>query len=200
MKILISLILLNILSPWAWSQVALPPDAQSVDAARTRIASQRQQATQKFDKEDQACLVRFAVTACQNDAATRRRTVLTDLRRQELVLNDAMRKEAEHARVERLKVKAAENAASPAAHVSASRDIAITPQHGASENVRNPQQPRASQTTPRPTNKVIDPVDPAVLAERRRAYAAKQEELVRRRQERDKRLQTPSKSGLPTPP
>lgn len=198
MKNLLTFLLLSVLSPWVWSQTVSPLDAQSIDAARARIATQRQQATEVFDQEDKACLSRFAVNMCQNGVAKRRRAVLGDLRRQELVLNEAARKEAGRLRLEQLKEKAAENAAIQAEHEpmpaaptnrSVEPGIAIAP-------VR----PHPPPATASPADKVVEAVDPAVLAQRRRAYTDKQEELVRRRQERDKRLQTPSKPGLPTPP
>ncbi|MEN9437839.1 MAG: hypothetical protein RIR09_2494 [Pseudomonadota bacterium] len=198
MKNWLAFLLLNVLSPWVWGQAVAPLDAQSMDAARARITIQREQATEVFDQEDQACLSRFAVNLCQNGVAKRRRAVLGDLRRQELVLNEAERKEAGRLRLEQLKEKAAENAAIQAAHDSthAAPAEAIVEPEAAIEPVR-PVSPPAKD---KPADKVLTPVDPAVLAQRRRAYADKQAELVRRQQERDKRLQTPPKPGLPTPP
>lgn len=198
MKYLHAFLLLGFLSPWVWGQAGAPSDAQTPDAERLRIATQRQQQTQGFDQEDQACLLRFAVNTCQNDVAKRRRAVLADLRRQELVLNEAARKEAGRAHLEHLKEKAAKNATREAARVST--PVAPSRRPAEPENARNPALPQASQPRVSPTAKVPEVVDPAMLAERRRVYEAKQEELVRRRQERDKRLQTPSKPGLPTPP
>ena len=198
MKNWLILLLVSVLSPWVWGQAVAPLDAQGMDAARARINTQRQQATEVFDQEDQACLSRFAVNLCQNGVAKRRRAVLGDLRRQEIVLNEAERKEAGRLRLEQLKEKAAENAATQAAHDSthAAPAEAIVEPEAAIEPVR-PVPPPAKD---KPADKVLTPEDPAVLVQRRRAYADKQAELVRRRQERDQRLQTPSKPGLPIPP
>jgi colicin import membrane protein len=198
MKNLHAFLLLSVMSPWAWGQVGAPPDAQSMDAALSRIATQRQQETQVFDQEERACLSRFAVTACQNDVAKRRRSMLADLRRQELVRKEAARKEATRAHLEHLKVKTAENATREAERVPTA--AAPTRQPTEPKNARHPAPPIPPQATVSPKANAIEALDPAILAERRRAYEAKQEELVRRRQERDKRLQTPSKQGLPTPP
>ncbi len=189
---------LSALCLMAWGQEGALPGEPSADAARSRIATQRQQHLQALDKEDSACLSRFAVTACRNDVAKRRRAVLADLRRQELVLNEAARKEAGREQLEQLKVKAAENAARQAER-AATPPVQIR-QPAQPEKVRNPLLPKPTQERVDQKAKAVEVIDPAVLAEARRAYDAKQEALIRRRQERDKRLQKPSKPGLPTPP
>ena len=198
MKNWLILLLVSVLSPWVWGQAVAPLDAQGMDAARARINTQRQQATEVFDQEDQACLSRFAVNLCQNGVAKRRRAVLGDLRRQEIVLNEAERKEAGRLRLEQLKEKAAENAAIQAEHEST--HTAPTEPIVAPESAIEPVRPVPPPAKDKPADKVLTPEDPAVLVQRRRAYADKQAELVRRRQERDQRLQTPSKPGLPIPP
>jgi colicin import membrane protein len=170
----------------------------STDAARVSIAAQRLEQSQAFDQEDRACWSRFAVTACQNDVALRRRAVLADLRRQELGLNEAARKAAGREQIEQLKAKASENAARQTQRAATPPDQ--TRQKAQPKEVRNIPATGQSPSTDIQNTKTVEVVNPAVLAETRRAYAAKQEALILRRQERDKRLQTPSKLGLPTPP
>ncbi len=201
MKNWLVILLFSAASLMAWGQgIATQniPNEASADAAHARIAAQRIELSQAFDQEDRGCLSRFAVTACQNDVSTRRRAVLADLRHQELVLNEVVRNEAGRARMVHLKEKAEENAA---------REIerAATPP----EQTRQPAQLKKAPNTAVPElaparenqkPKQVETLDPAVLAETRKAYAAKQEALTRRQQERDKRLQAPPKLGLPPPP
>ena len=74
---------------------AIPALAQG-DAAdqaeRDRIARERSQADSRLATQEVACYKKFAVTDCLNAARARRREILSDLRRQELTLNDADRK------------------------------------------------------------------------------------------------------------
>lgn len=71
----------------AWGQVEEAERAQ-----RARIAAERKQAEVVFKADEKACYAKFAVNDCLDDARTRRREVLADLRRQEISLNDAQRK------------------------------------------------------------------------------------------------------------
>jgi colicin import membrane protein len=67
---------------------------------RARIAAERTQAEAVFQAQEKACYGRFAVDDCLNAAKAQRRNVLADLRRQELSLNEALRKRkaADHLR------------------------------------------------------------------------------------------------------
>ncbi len=74
------------------AQVTVKPyDAEFDAQERSRIHKERQRAEAKY-KEDQAdCYQRFAVNSCLRDVRRSRRVVVDDLRRQEIVLNDAKR-------------------------------------------------------------------------------------------------------------
>lgn len=82
--------------------LAAAVSAQGVDAGaeRARIQSERDQAEQRFRQEQRACNGKFNVTDCLNEAKAKRREKLSDLRRQEVALNDQERK---HKAAERLK-------------------------------------------------------------------------------------------------
>jgi colicin import membrane protein len=75
-----------------------PALAQDSGAERARIAAERTQVEARFREQDRACRARFAVTDCIDEAKRERVQALTDLRRQQLVLNDTERKRraAEH--------------------------------------------------------------------------------------------------------
>ena len=64
----------------------------SRDAERLRIGTDRSRLEAVFALEDTACYTRFFVNSCLDEVKVRRREVLADLRRQEIVLNDEARK------------------------------------------------------------------------------------------------------------
>ncbi|RYX89262.1 MAG: hypothetical protein EOO28_33440 [Comamonadaceae bacterium] len=66
--------------------------AAKVESERARVAAERSAAESRFRNEEKACYIRFAVNDCLNEARTRRRVALADLRRQDLSLNEAERK------------------------------------------------------------------------------------------------------------
>ena len=86
MKRIVLLLALFALAP-AWSQ-----EGEAERAQRARISAERSQADAAFLADEKACYGKFAVNDCINDARSRRRAVLADLRRQEISLNDAQRK------------------------------------------------------------------------------------------------------------
>jgi hypothetical protein len=67
-------------------------DDTAVAAEHARIAAEREQAQARFTAQEKACYRNFAVDDCINEARSRRRTVMSDLRRQEVSLADAQRK------------------------------------------------------------------------------------------------------------
>jgi colicin import membrane protein len=64
----------------------------SIDAERGRIAVERVRAQAAFAVEDAACYKQFWVNACLDEVKSRRVVILSDLRRQEVALNDQERK------------------------------------------------------------------------------------------------------------
>ncbi|HEX2547523.1 MAG TPA: hypothetical protein VHL79_21750 [Ramlibacter sp.] len=71
----------------AWAQVA----DDSVE--RARIGAERKAADDKFAEAKRACNAKFAVTDCVNKATREHNAVVSELRRQERVLNEAERKQ-----------------------------------------------------------------------------------------------------------
>ena len=181
----------------AWcASVPVPVDEAGVEAARAQLNAEREQQNALFAAQEDTCLHKFAVTDCKNAVAQRQRAALAAFKRREVALNDALRQKRAQEQAkrtqEKLDARAAE-AAPTASSTASDRETALQ------EKVQNHPKPAASE--PR-TAKVAPVVDERALEEKRKAYAAKQQELLKKRQERDKRLreQGPAKPGLPTPP
>lgn len=80
--------------PAASSSATVEPASVAVSdqAERARITKERQWAETRFTSEETACYSKFATHDCLNQARLQRRQTLADLRRQEITLNDALRK------------------------------------------------------------------------------------------------------------
>ena len=102
---LASLLLLCV-SALAWAA----DESKEATAERARIAAERARAEKTFQAEQKACYSRFSVSGCIDDAKARRNALLGDLRRQEIVLNDAQRKARAADRVKELDDKQADEA------------------------------------------------------------------------------------------
>ena len=63
-----------------------------IDAQRAAIAAERGRLEAGFLSEDAACQKKFTVNSCLENINARRRAVMADLRRQEIMLNDEQRK------------------------------------------------------------------------------------------------------------
>jgi colicin import membrane protein len=86
---------------------SLPLDS---GAERARIAADRVREQTRFEKEEAGCYQRFAVNDCLREVKVRRRAVLEELRRQEILLNEADRKKRMTEQIRRADERAAEQA------------------------------------------------------------------------------------------
>jgi colicin import membrane protein len=84
--------LLPMLALLGFAIAARAQDDPATAAERARLKSERTTVEAAFKAEEKACYGKFAVTDCLSAAKERRRTALSDLRRQEISLNDAERK------------------------------------------------------------------------------------------------------------
>ena len=92
MKRVLRLALLPLLLAAAGAGAQSPSDdALTLQAERTRIAAERSRINARFASEDRACHQRFAVNDCLKANRAWQRTELDELRRQEVLLNDAER-------------------------------------------------------------------------------------------------------------
>ncbi|NKE64350.1 hypothetical protein RAMLITH_00830 [Ramlibacter sp. RBP-2] len=72
---------------------AWPAAAEAPAAERARIAADRSRVEAQYQDQERACWARFGVNDCLAEARAKRRSALADLRRQEIALNDAERKQ-----------------------------------------------------------------------------------------------------------
>ena len=63
------------------------------DAERLRISNERAALVAGFKRDDVACYAKFLVNNCLEEVDIRRRDAMSDLRRQEIVLNDQARRD-----------------------------------------------------------------------------------------------------------
>jgi colicin import membrane protein len=89
------LLCLNLLTPYALAQSQSDTEEAFTlrdQAERERIRDTRASQQALFTSQEAQCYARFAVNDCLIEIRARRRLVLGDLRRQEILLNDAQRK------------------------------------------------------------------------------------------------------------
>ena len=82
-------------------------------AERARIESERAAAKARLAEQERACREQFVVTACLETARKEERSTLARLRRAELVLDDAERREAAARRRQAIQERSAAKAAQP---------------------------------------------------------------------------------------
>lgn len=179
--------------------LALCGAAQAQDAAtdaaeRARIGAERSRAEAEFSAAEQACYAKFAVNDCISKARARLRTVLADLRRQEVGLNDAERRRRAADRLREIESRQAQQPA------PSNSQAQIRPPEPPSA----PRQPAAASSSPAPAAEVAPrepkaPADPQANARRQQQRIdearAHKEEVLRRAAER-----TGPARPLPVPP
>lgn len=183
--------------------LALPAAAQSQQAdeaaERARIASERTRIEAEFEQANKACYQKFAVNDCIADARAKRRELLADLRRQELVLNDADRRRRSAERLEEIEKKTADKRAAQAsapapAASAASAASAPAPARAAATPASAPRAARAPREPKQPRQ-----VDTGTNARR---YNERLEDAAQHKAEVQKRAAEAKKDvrPLPTPP
>ena len=200
MKHTLAVLWIALASTVAWGQGEPRVDEQAINQARASIEAERLQQTAVFAAEDDACLSRFEVTACQTSVARRRRAVMARLKHQEVELNRALRRQRARDQLESIQKKRDEDAAHRA------ETSALPPpedrQKLQDEKVLQHPKPASASDAPAARVKTPEPVDAQAAEERRKSFEGKQQELVRKREERNKRLREagPAKTTLPVPP
>lgn len=180
----------------AWLLLAPVAQAQedaATAAARQSIATVRQQKMAEFDAQEAQCQSRFAVTDCQNAVVVRRRQMLSELKNQEVQLNDAQRRQKGAQQLLRSQEKLEDR----------ERQRPEDGYQKSPKEKRQPLSPADLKPSRPPTAKVPAGLDAPTIAQNRAAYQAKQAALVQRRLERDKRLKEQADhraTALPTSP
>lgn len=179
----------------------------SVDAERARLHEERAKVEAEFKVEEKACNAKFAVNDCLAKAKAKRRAAVSDLRRQEIALNDAERKRkaAERQRSIEERASAARPPASGQSDVDrqlrANQRAAERAQQAASAPAKAAEREkevakRQAEIKASAQRRTEDAAQAAREHERRLAEAKEHEEAVKRRQAERKK---PPASSLPDP-
>ena len=189
--------------------------AQAVDAGASAAALQRKAEHARINAErallqkdvatdEAACYQKFVVNSCLADSRTKRRTALADLKRQELLLNDAERKERAEAALQGVedrkaaqaqKLQDTQNAPKtpavakvPRSAASAAADAARAQDAGTRRHAEN------AQKQAQHANKV------AAESAKQKQYEAKlQEAAQRQKSSADKAAQSQKSTAQPLP-
>ena len=158
MKLFASCVLASCAVFAAQAQVPVQPLDQSLD--RDRIRQQRAQAEAEFSGQQKACRAKFAVNDCMQQATRARNDTLADLRRQEIVLDDAERHrkaaERQHEIDERTAARNAEEAQRRRAEAleqqkGREQRAAGKTEHRAAQEAQRAQRPPRVKTAPGPS-------------------------------------------------
>ena len=173
----------------------------SMAAERLRIEQERKREENRYAQEEAACYQRFAVTDCLREVRVRRRATFEDLKRQEIVLNDAERKNRAAEQVKR-----AEEKASPqSGQEDADRRAAARQQY--QERLERAEQKKAERqqasdqkaaVPPRTRSSAAGSRDGEARAADRKSFDDKQRQALERKARRDKAQA--EKSGQPAKP
>ena len=189
--------------------------AQAVDAGTSAVALQRKAEHERINAEralvqknvateEAACYQKFVVNSCLADIRAKRRTALADLKRQELLLNDAERKERAEAALQGVEDRKAAQAQKlqdvqntpkapavakvPRSAASAAADAARAQDAGARRQADN------AQKQAQHASKV------AAEASKQKQYEAKQQEAAQRQKSSaDRAAQNKKSAGPPLP-
>ena len=159
-------------------------------AERARIASERAAAKARLAEQERACREQFVVTACLETARKEERATLARLRRVELVLDDAERREAAARRRQSIQGRSAAKAAQPI-------------EDAASESPQRRDEPRAAPaphpmlpSRPEPADSASDASKRAAAEQRNQAaFDARARAAQAHREEVEKRNAARAASG-----
>ncbi|MBC7603763.1 MAG: hypothetical protein H7255_14035 [Ramlibacter sp.] len=186
-----------------------------VSAERARIGAARAKVEGEFKEAEKACYKKFAVTDCIDEARVKRRDALSDVRRQELIINDAERKRRAAERMRAIEEKSASGKATGEA---GKREKAVEDQAARDERSRQKKGDQAAHAASAPAKAVArqtrdqERQNSKASSQASRAKEAadqvrqreeKLAEAARKKQDRDKRLAERTKklaTPLPTPP
>jgi len=172
--------------------LALCSGAAHAESERERLATERAAANARLAEQERACAEKFVVTACSDAARKEHRATLARLRRAEMVLDDAARREAAMRRREAIRDRSAAQAARAS-------EAAPEPRRSGPRAAPLPNPPASSRATERPAapNSAAEQRNKAAFDERVRAAQAHREAVERRNAAREAtgKIQAP----LPVP-
>lgn len=183
------------------ASIGAPPDHT---AERERIRQERAQAESLFEERKQECLKSFVVTPCTDKAQRQRRQSLAELKRQENLLDEQLRRQRVADRDEALAEKSRERAQAAQAAAGASA-AAQAPQRAPREPRRPAEMPEQvqAQAGQREAERSIKAAEATRRAQAQRGKveaAARRKAEVESRNAEQARSGKPASPGLPTPP
>jgi len=175
----------------------------SVSAERAAIESSRARESAKFDALEAECYQRFAVNSCLSKVQSQRRAMLSEIKRQEQVLNDAERMQRGAAQLRLNEEKAQEKLQKDLEAARTDNAAALAERQKAQDDKRLNHANEAKNASSAPRTQVT----PAIAADNpaaRAAYERKQQEANSRRadaekRQRDKATSTAAKPLKPLP-
>jgi colicin import membrane protein len=187
------------------AQSTVPSSPDQVAAERARIEAERTRLREGVAKDEAACYQRFAVNDCLRGVHTRARAPMEELRRQEILLNDAERQRQTQEQFKEIQEKAAARSQSDELQ---KREAA---RQQSEERAKRAEQKKAAASAPvkpvapRQAAPVSSPGESAQSrAESKKAFEEKQRQAQARKAERDKALAEkagrPPAKPLPLPP
>ena len=185
------------------AQPAPPLGSEQVKAERARIEAARDREQARIEKEEAACYQRFAVNDCLREVHVRRREILEELRRQEIILDSADRQRQAQEQIRQIEEKAA----------ARTGDDALQKRNAArqdnEERARRTEEKQSSGATGKagtpPQARASAPRDRSAQsrAEEKKAFEERQSKAQERRAQRDKALAEKTgqpRKTLPDPP
>ena len=195
-------------------------EAGAPASPRDRVRADRAQAEAQYAEAERACRARFAISGCLEAAGAKRREALTRLRRQDVEIDAAERRERAAARRARIEAKTGaapvsaaagpagellppeprRRGASGAAETGASA-VGDSVSSGVPATPRKAPRPAASLHVPKPPRLPRPGVErSAQEAAERAAFERKQQQAAAHRAEVERRNADAAKSGRPAAP
>jgi colicin import membrane protein len=213
MKKLFFFLLVSILSGAASAQPGADGGLAADDRERQRIQDERAALEVKFDAEEAACYQKFAVNYCLNRIKPLRREAMAELRRQEVELDEAKRKQKAAEQILKTEEKSSPEAQQQAAERRAAslEEARVREERSRQKtderiNLKQNEAQNAADTAKRlkgSQEKSQARIDKqGAVAEEVKKYKEKQQEVLERKANRDKkkREQTkPAAKPLPAP-
>lgn len=190
----------------------VPLDEQAKE--RARVADKRSQLEARFAAEEVACQAKFFVNACLNNIRPRQREALADLRRQDILLDDAERKRKAAEQLEKIEEKGSEQRKQEAAEKAQENVRKGVAGAAAALERAQAQSEKATQAAERRNATLANEARKAAEAPERAAAQAeavkraadlrqRQQEAATRKAERERRIQQApptDRQPLPTRP
>ncbi|WP_342617433.1 hypothetical protein [Rhodoferax sp. GW822-FHT02A01] len=199
MKRIATWVLSVLLTQPLWAQAVAPPQASDSQDALAQIEATRARENAAFDAQEAECYKHFIVNSCLKDVQSRRTAKLRDLKRQEISLHDAERKQQGAEALERIEQKTQEKADKDAqaeldSAGNTTQDRQQAQKDKQAEHAAKATNPGVAASGPRETTAPTA----AQQAQNREAYANKLAEAAKKREAAAKRIS--EKTGKPLPP